>query len=274
MKTFSAVVFANYVLRALLAASLFLPFARLIAASGITHFPAGDRLLFQPSGLYLLELLRLSGPELVALAEGSLWLLLGVSAILLLARALTFQTLIQRRFDLVEIVPRALRLVPGYLLIAGLVLLAQVLALTIFLWAGAGVSRLFEARSERSADLAFAALSLLGLFVALVLGVVGELARASLAHERQSGLSALGRGLEHLARAPVRLLSRWAGLGAAGLVLVVAAAKLCELLDVSREAAWRAAAVFGVHQLVILALVGLQTAWLVIALRAARERPL
>jgi len=271
MKTFVWLVLANYLLRALLAAGLFSPFVHVVEAAGVGQFPAGDRILFQPSGLYLLELLRLAGSELAALAHGSLWLLLATALASIVARALTYSTLAQRPFELGEVIARALRLVPGYLLIVGLVFLAQVLTLGLFYWLGSELSRPLGARSERIADLVLVGVALLGLFAALLLGAIAELARASLAHAGGGALSAMGRALELCQRFPVRLLSRWAGLGASGVVLVLLGAELSGLIDVSRAGGWRTAGVFTLHQLVALALTALHTAWLAIALGAAQS---
>ena len=98
-----------------------------------------------------------------------------------------------------------------------------------------------------------AAVTLLGLLAALLLGAVGELARASLAHDGGGALPAISRAFELCRSFPLRLFSRWAGLGASGVLLVVLAAELTGLIDVSRAGAWRPASAFGLHQLVVLA---------------------
>jgi hypothetical protein len=271
VKTFALVVLANYLLRALLAAGLTLPFARVVSATGIGQFPAGDRLLFEPGGLHLLELLRLAGPELMALGEGSLRLLVVAGFIAVVARALTYSVLSSTERDTGSVVARSLTLLPGYLLIAGLALLAQVLTIGLALMFATKLQELLAASSEPRGDLAFVATAVLGVVLALSIGAVAELARASLANEATGTVAAIGRGLELARRFPARLFSRWAGYGASGLTLALGASWLVERLDVSRPGAWRVASVFLLHQLVVLALVGLQTAWQLTALRAAQE---
>ncbi len=269
MRVFAGLVLANYLLRALLGVFMALPFAAVVGASGVGQFPAGDRVLFEPGGLHLVELLRLAGPELLGLGQGSLRLLVGAAVILIAARALTYATLAHPR-DLGAVVSKALPLVPGYLLIAGLVLLAQALTLGFFVWLGVKLSDPLQASSEKRADLLLAAVALLGLLAVLVLGALGELARACLAARRSSAISAIFRGVELGQRFALRLLSRWAGLGAAGIALVLIAAKLTELFDVSRAGSFRPFGVLVLHQLVALALCALHTAWLRTALNTAQ----
>jgi hypothetical protein len=271
MKQFAAIVLGNYLLRTFVAAGLALPFVEVVAAAGITRFPGGDRLLFEPSGLYLLELLRLAGPEFVALARGSLLLLLPLTCALLVARAVSLVALTDGPGPLGVLLARALPLVPAFLAIAGLTALAQVLTLGGFVWVGAQLEGAFTAGSERRADLAFALVALLGVLASLLLGALAELARASAAQERSGALRSLSRALELARSHPRRLLSRWASLGMLGLALVLVAARVTEHVDVGRAGAWRVALVFALHQLVVLTLVALHTAWLKTAVSVAQE---
>lgn len=241
------------------------PLASLLGSSGIGQRAEGDRWLFEGGGYLLLEIARLQGPALLSVASG-LWpvLALGLS-FTALGNAVLLAALSDGEARARQLVAAALGRLPTLVLIGVLAALAQ---LSLLLFASAAAEAVPQPLARPIAATAGqAAVWLVAALLAGALGGVADLAKASSVRAEIGIAGALARALRHLIQRPIFACFGWMPYAGAFLALAAAAAQLTELVDVSRPGAWRVLAVFGVHQLVILASVALRAGWYARALR-------
>lgn len=242
------------------------PLSSLLAASGAGLRPEGDRLLFEGGGYLLLDVLRLRGTELEAVARG-LVPVLGLG--LLLTAACNAALLVglngRGRLGLRELLARATERVPALVVLGVGTALAQLLVIL-------GGSLTVAAVPESLAEPVKTTASQLAIWFvfALAAGGVGgfsDLVKASLVrHDSRLG-EALSRAWQCLLRRPLRASFGWIPYALAFLAVALLAAKLSELIDVSRAGSWRVSLVFLVHQLVVVTSVAARSAWYARALR-------
>jgi hypothetical protein len=255
-------------LRMTTAFCLALPFQSLIADTGVGLRTEGDRALFEDGGYLLLEVLRLRGPELGAVAYGllpllSLALLLGAVANAALFVALNFGG----RLALGEWLTRALRHVPGLLLLGIGTAFAQ---LFVFGVTAASAGAMPDSMSSPLATSAGrVSVWLCGAALAGALGGVGDVAKACLVRHDVSVVSALRQAGNCLRQRPLPACFGWLPFALCLVAAIVIGAQLSEALDVSRAGAWRVALVFALHQAVVVLAVALRAAWYARALRLA-----
>jgi hypothetical protein len=247
---------------------LALPLQSLVAASGVGLRVEGDRALFEGGAYLLLEVLRLKGPELVALAYGlfplfALALLLGVAGNAALLVALN----LGGRLRLDAWLTRALRRMPGLWVLSVGTGLGQ---LVLFLLGGALAGAVPESMSKPLATSAGqVAVWLACAGSAGALGGFSDVAKACFVRHEGGIVSALRQAGSCLSRRPLPTCFGWLhyalvlGLG------LLAAAKVTEMLDVSKPGSLRVVAVLAVHQLVVLSAVALRASWFSRALRLA-----
>jgi len=247
------------------------PVCAAVAASGIGAFPEGDRLLFEPGGLLLVEVARASWLWLTPLANASLVTLAVVSVALSVPAALLWVT----SADETPAAPsalfgRAAALVPSLLALEGLAFLGQILALCLGL-SGAGSFR--SALESPAAGDRWALVPLgCAALVALALGILRDVASAAVVCGAPNARSGLRAGLGALFTAPVTLLTRWAGPALAALVVVGAVAGAVGVIDVGRPGSLRVVVVAALHQCVVLALSAFRAGWFTAAARLARAQ--
>jgi hypothetical protein len=264
MKRLNASISFDFICRSAVSAVLAAPVAATVAASGIGAFPAGDRQLFAPGGLMLVELLRTSLGLWPALGASSVLTLAVLAVALVLPRALLLTALGENGREAEPVrafLGRACTHVPGLLALTGVAFLAQALAWGLSLF-GAGMARSGTSLHVGRADLAAFLIVLLGGAVALGLGMVRDLGSAALVLGTRDARSAFRVGFRCLRSAPGRTLGRWLGPAVLGGALVGAAALAVGALDVSRAGVWRLVAVTLLHQGVALALCACRAAWL------------
>jgi len=255
-----------FLLRSVFALIAALGLSGTVRASGIGEFSGGDRLLFEDGALYLLELLRLAGPELLAAAGASAAVLcLGLLSGLLVAAVLLTALNTDGRLGVGSALGRAAALFPTFFLLGALVLLAQSALLL-------GASMTFAlvnaaSSSERSADLLAAAVALVAGLCALALGSLLDVARAAAVRHELASKHALLFALDVARRAPAGALLGSFPYTAAGALIVLGAALATGAIDVGAPGAGRLLAVAALHQLTLLALLVLRAAWLSRALR-------
>ena len=248
------------------------PLSALVAQTGVGLRSEGDRAMFEGGGYLLLEVLRLRGSELAAVARG----LLPVLALGLLLTAACNAVLLvglnmQGRLRLRELLSRASERLPPLVALGGGTALGQVL---LFVAGAIAVSAIPEALARPVATTA--AEILLWLVVALAAGALGgfsDLVKASLIRHQAPLLEALGHAFKCLRQRPILGGFGWVPYAAVFVAVAVLAGQLTEIIDVARPGAWRVACVFTIHQLVILSSVTARAIWYARALRLVATNP-
>jgi hypothetical protein len=254
--------------RLLLGICLALPLASLVAESGVGQAPRGDRALFEGGGFMLLELLRVQGANLAAVARGLVpLLLLGLLVTSACNAALLVALNVGGRLRLLPWLSSALATVPALVVLAVGTVLAQLAIILVGLLLGDGI----PASMTRPVAMT-AAQAALWLLVGLAAGAVGgisDVTKAALVRNGSGLAAALKRALASARRSPFAAGWGWLPYGLVFVVSWLAAAQIVGALDVSAAGSWRVAAVFIVHQAVSLAGVALRAAWYARALRLA-----
>ncbi len=250
---------------------LSLPLAALVAESGVGLGERGDRALFEGGGYLLIELLRVRGDALVAAVRGLLPLL-GVGLLVGSACNVALLIALDVREGLSSFtwVGRAWARLPAQLVVGAGAALVKVLLLLL---ASIAVGAVPDSSTNPLATTAAQVLSLLPFLVAV--GAVGgfeDVAKAALVrHDTQ-----LGEGLREAVgcarRRPLRAPFGWVPYAGLWLLAMAGVSLVTEALDVSRTGAWRVAAIFTLHQLVIALGVVCRAAWFARALRLVATR--
>lgn len=242
------------------------PLGALVAQTGVGLRVEGDRALFEGGGYLLLEVLRLRGGELEAVARGLLPVLaLGLLLTAAGNAALLVGLNVQGRLRLRELLSRASERLPRLIVLGGGTALGQSL---LFIAGAVAVSAIPDVLARPVATTM--AQVLLWLVVALAAGALGgfsDIAKASLVrHEARLG-EALSLAFKCLRHRPIRASFGWLPYAVVFVAVALLAGKLTEIVDVSRPGAWRVAFVFAIHQLVVLSSLAARAAWYARALR-------
>jgi hypothetical protein len=232
----------------------------------------GDRALFEGGGYLLLDLVRLQGGNLMAVVRGMLPLLLlgsllttACNAALLVAlnarhapRSLAWLAAVWTRL------PALIVLGAGTAVTQGLIVTAGAL--------GSGAVPDWLARPQLTTALQ-ALVWLIALLGAAAVGGFSDSVKASLVRYEARLSEALARAWDCLLRRPLAACFGWLPYALALLTAVLLAAKLTEIIDVSRQGGWRVLLVFAAHQLVVVMSVALRAAWFARALRLVATHP-
>jgi hypothetical protein len=244
-------------LRILAGLCLAWPLSALLAQTGVGLRAEGDRALFEGGGYLLLEVLRLRGGELEAVARGLLPVLaLGLLLTAAGNAALLVGLNLRGRLQVRELLSRASERVPRLVVLGGGTALGQF------------VRAVPEALAQPAATTA-AEVSL-WLVIALAAGALGgfsDLAKASLIRHDAPLFEALSLAFKCLRHRPIRASFGWVPYAAAFVAAALLAGKLTEVIDVARPGVWRVGCVFALHQLVVLISVTARAAWYARALR-------
>lgn len=242
------------------------PVISAVSALGTGSLEHGDRALFAPSSLMLLELLRRGQEPFAASAPVALLLFVVALIVNTAPVALLFSVFagkaeaakeVEGKTDARRALCAALSAAPRFVLIgaAELILLCLVLLLALALWPG-------ELWAEAPAELLTAGsvgLSCLGL--ATGLAIVLDLWRAHGVSPSGRLRDALARALESFRSAPLELVAGYVlfvGLGALTVAVVARAVELCR---VELEGLGRVGLVFLLHVSALLTLTLLQALW-------------
>jgi hypothetical protein len=256
----------TYLTRLLVALLASFPLIAVVGASGILEFEPGDGKLFEPGGLYLLELLLRERAVLVALVAPTAALLafgalLGVLPEWLLLRALaSAATPTSEGASLSRGLPRLGALAVGSWVARG------VLAFVTGALVMTARSFFVSARDERLVLLATAVVLLLGLVGWGCLSVLHDLAAIEVALGGAPPLAALERALLATRRHARALAVRYAAWALASGALLLAGAAAASAFDVTGGGSLAPTAALLLHQLTLLGQVGLHAAWLSSAL--------
>ena len=242
------------------------PLASLISASGIGLRPDGDRALFEGGGYLLLELLRLQGSALGAVLRG-LVPVFGLGLVLTAAcnAALLVALNTSGRLSRSDWLARTAARVPGIVVLG----IATTLGQLVLIVAGVLLSDAVPEplASPVTTTLGQAAVWLITATLSAALGGFSDVARAALVRYDAGLREGLSRAVSCLRHRPLRSCFGWFPYALALLAVVALASKLTSAVDVSRSGAWRVAAVFLVHQLVVLVAVAARAAWFARVLR-------
>jgi hypothetical protein len=250
------------------------PAARVVSRAGLSGFPDGDRLLFSPGGEMLLEVLRLDGRAVGAAVEGASFAGLLLSLVGLLPLGMVITALATPRATTSDLVRRAASAFSTLLVLDGALMLSEgILATLVAASAAAAAAFAGAFNDERIADVARLAVIALGVVAALWFGLVQDLARVYVVRDGTPLLRAVRAGLAVLARRGSDVIRRWLSLTGVAGALIFGAAYLTSALDVSRPGAARLAAVFAVHQAVVLGLSALRVSFLSAAVDFAEAEP-
>lgn len=254
-------VLFDHAVRVTASVLLALPAAGAIRGTGVTRLPSGDRALFEPGGLMLLEALRVLKPQAGGLMTTALLTAFTLAALLVVPHAILLTSLARgERRSVSATVAEAVARLPALYSLSALGFLAKcllfALCVTLAGFARDGVG----GANERAQDLMFAAVAALGVLGWIAGGAVTDLARAACVDGRQRVRDAALAALGTLGARPLRVAACYALYTSSALVLVVAAGALVSQLDVSRPETARFAAVAVLHQLVALALAFLRAA--------------
>jgi hypothetical protein len=243
----------DFALRAGAGLLLASPLVAAVASTGITRFPEGDRLLFEPGGLLLVEVARTLWSALVPLIQAELVMGLVLALALVVPHAVLLVALSRRvPASAAELFGKALTRVPPLIALQGLTLLAQSAALLAVATLAAGLREALLGATSRRADLVFLAVLAFGGLVVLGLGALRDLSSAACVDGALGSPAALRRGLAALRKAPGAVLSGFGAAAVAAGSLVAAGALLTGVLDVGRPGALRVVLVLVLHQAVLL----------------------
>jgi hypothetical protein len=261
----------TYLTRLLVAWLASFPLIAAVSSSGILEFEPGDGKLFEPGGLYLLELLlreravlvELVAPTTALLAFGAL---LGVLPEWLLLRALAPEAPTPEAGSLSRGLTRLGALAVGsWVARALLAFVTGALAMT-------ARSFFVSARDERLVLLATGVVVLLGLIGWACLSVLHDLATIEVAIDGAPPLAAIERALLAARRHARALAVRYWGWALASGAVLLAGAAAASAFDVTAGGSLAPGAALLLHQLALLGHVALHAAWLSSALAATAPR--
>lgn len=231
----------------------------------VSRDPRGDLLLWQPGGVWLLEVARLLRTSAMAFAAVGGVAALLAAAVGLVPLAVLLAGLGRRGpLSLAWLLGRAGAHLGTLATLFGLALAAQGLVLAIVVLATESVAMTMQARP--AVDVLRAVGWALALALVAAAGVVHDLARAAAVGADCDLYAALTRAVDVAAAAPVRLLAAYAWRGALSLCALALAAWLAARVGVATRGALVTTAV--VHQAGVVLAVALRASWLAAALRA------
>jgi hypothetical protein len=271
----SGYVLFEHAIRVAASVLLALPVAAVIGGTGVTNLPGGDRALFEPGGLMLLETLRTLLPHVGGLVRSSLLAGFALAALLVVPQGILLVALSRKQQRAVsDVVAEAVRRLPALYSLAALGFLLRCLlfALAVGL---AGFARDAVAGGDpRTEDLVFVAVVGLGVLGWIAGGALADLARAAAVDGACAVHAAARVAFAVLRERPHRVAACYALYSLAGVVLVVAAGALVAKLDVSRPEPARFGAVAVLHQMTTLALAFLRASVLAETLSLVSARRL
>jgi len=262
----SGVVAIVYGVHATFALALAWPIASLVADPVLGH-PRGDRVLFEPGGLFLTEAIRIMRAPLESVAEGmSFGILVGLYLGLLPLGALLHALGTEEKLSAGALATAAGRFLGSLSLLLGCSLVVGGVACALpLVIRGLLETKIRSAFGDRGGDLVGVGFHLIALGVAWLVGVVHDLARAALVARGLSALQAAQAATEALRAFPAEALGGWALRALSALLLVTIAARATTHIGVDTMP--RLTVVALMHQAVAITLVFLRADWLALAMR-------
>jgi hypothetical protein len=233
------------------------PIVAALSALGVGSLPGGDRALFAPGGLLLVETLRVGEVPLRAAAQASLlsWVLCALAQAL--TTALVFAAFGLQPTESGAPFRRALALTPRFIVL-GVVdcgLCALTFVLGFLLW---------PAATAASGDAQYVLAALVigwALLLSAAISVFIDLARLASVEPEKTLRQAVDEAALGFRQRGFRLAARYVVFSGAGALCVAAAARGSELARVDAAGELRVMVVFALHQAVLIALTGIQAVW-------------
>lgn len=257
------VVLGVYGAHLLVASVIAVPFAAIVSQRTAAE-PSSDLSLFEPGGLFLLEILRLSEKSFGALLQSGLWVAFLAGYLGLLPLAALLHALSRRgRLSLPELAAASVRPLGALSLLLGFALAAYALVLVLAVTVSSLLGlQLHDALGDRGGDIAQASILLSGALFVAALGVIHDLARASAVVHDLRALDAVRSGF---AAFGPRTFFAWGWRLLASAALVGAGMVFAGRIGVATPRA--TFVVLCAHQLVAFGLVALRASWLAAAVR-------
>jgi hypothetical protein len=245
-------------LRSLLGWVVAFPIVATLSALGVGSLAGGDRALFAPSALLLVETLRVGEVALFAAAQTSLFLWLLCALVQAFPTALVFAAFADLPRDGAEpAFRRALALTPRFIALGAVDcgLCALTFGLGFLAW---------PAATSASGDAGYGLAALLigwAVLLSAAISIFVDLARLSSLDRETTLRRAVDEAALRFRKRWLSLFSRYLLASGAGAFCVAAAARATELCRVEEPGALRVALVFALHQAVLIALTGIQCVW-------------
>jgi hypothetical protein len=276
VRDWAGALLATYAFRTVAGLLLALPVMNAIQASGVTQWPEADRLLFEPGAEVLMEVLVSQRASLVASITPTLAMLAIIAVLalgpeLLMLRAASSSRRYPSMPSPEKPAPAARPLLQRLLTLGAATLIAR--ALLAGLWlalAFTARSWFTSARDPRIADMAFVGALGVGVLFQIAVSALRDLAAAAIV---AGGLPVPDGVATALSKLRARSFGTCAAAFAVGILLVLAGALVAGAIDVSQPQSWRVAAVFVVHQAVVLGSIAVRAAWLSSAVGRVASTP-
>ena len=243
-----------------------------VATTAYGHHPDGDAPLFAPGGLPLLDLARHSlaarGPLLAAtLLTVAFARFVGILPAAAVFADILFTTSRKRAPPLRHVLLRGLVALPASLSIAVVTLALQGAAVAFGLIVAATLSSSAVARlGARDGDLVVLAIAALGVAGAVVVGVTGDIARASVVRHEAPAFIAIPQGMRSFARHPMALTWSYLWREASSWVPVIVVAMVAT--ELGGRGGLALVVLAGLHQAVIVTRASIKASWMSRVLRA------
>lgn len=251
-----------WLLRALLGWLVALPFITIVSASGVGNLLEGDRALFEPGGLWLAELARVSATPLMATLKNSWPYLVLAWALRVLPQGMLAQRALEPFASARVVAQGACRKLGRLLGLSAAELSLKAVWLGVVSLLASALDRFALTANEALRDWPTALCAVLALLGLGALSVITDTRRILLFRSPALRGAALHETVsvacEHARLLGSGYLLRM-GLGA---LCLAASTRLVELIDVSRAGALRLLAVLLVHQSVLVLLTLLEALWL------------
>jgi hypothetical protein len=259
---------------ALLASSVLacLPTVTLLDELGVGRLPGGERALFEPGALLLLEVVRLGWARFArSLASSALVMVLTTLLTLPVTAAVMVRLERPEKTAWRPWLAGAVRSLPTFLMLGGITLLCRAGVLVLI---GLSAARYHDvvlvAFGDKPADLALVAAAVVTMLLLGVLGALQDLARAVAVTHSADSYSALQHGLQMAWRRPLRWALPWSAATAFTLAAMLVPAGAVAVFDVSRPGAWTPVAQLLVCQTATVLALTSRIWWFDRALRLAR----
>jgi hypothetical protein len=244
--------------RSLLGWVVAFPLISAVAALGAGSLEGGDRALFEPSGLFLTELVVSGNHALSAAAETSLVLLPIACALLAFPTALLFAAFGHPARGVHRTAARARDRVPHFLAFDAIEAAVWAVLATLG-WGAIPVIQGFDTAARHVSFALFAGAALLVLAVSAI-GL--DVARRRTIASGTGLRSSLEYAIETFRTRGFELAASYVLATGVAALMAVLCARAIEFCAVEREGAWRVALVFLIHQTAILTLVLIRAAWI------------